>query len=219
MSELGGLLLIRASDDENVRLAWKTLADLVGVRVTGVWVAGGAVRDMLSGEERPLHDVDVFFGSAGAFARVRSELMDRGAEVVSTIEGKVSMILAGMKYDLIRQVFESPDVLSRNADFTVASGVMDLARGELVGHELFYSDLAARTIRLASEHGSRVPNPARTLPRLVRYLRLGYRASYGELIRLANHIAQAELERDAQERSVGGNLLEVKWNPPFDFEP
>lgn len=190
-------------DCPTVREAWKHLRELVPLRDygKGIWCCGGAVRDLMEGRERPRHDVDLFFADGHTFASVRLGL-ERGlqAELLTDQKGKVSLLLpGGLKVDLVREVFESAEALSMNADFSIASGVMELATGELVHQELFFPDLAARVARTAN-----LPHPLRSLPRAVRYAQMGYSLGYGDMMRIAHHIAREGLE---------------KSGAPFDWDP
>ncbi len=179
----------------SVKRAHKALVRLLPVsKFDGVLVAGGAVRDFLMGKSEPVHDVDVFFTSQRAFDRVRLSLKTRGAVDLTDADKKLSVNFQGLKYDLIRELWEDAGELSRNADLTVASGVIEMKGGELDCHQLFWSDLAARSIRLAPEHGGKLANPVKTLPRVIRYVEMGFHADYSEMMRLSYHVARSDVD-------------------------
>jgi tRNA nucleotidyltransferase (CCA-adding enzyme) len=148
---------------------------------SGVYVVGGAIRDLLLGG-RP-YDLDlVVDGEAAAFARSLG-----GALRVHDRFGTSTVALEGFSYDIARARRETyarpgalPDVTPasieedlRRRDFTVNAMAIGLDSGAFHAFPGALDDLAARRLRVLHD-GSFVDDPTRML-RLARYAaRLGF---------------------------------------------
>lgn len=170
----------------------KALRKIIPSEVSKCWVAGGAVRDLL--QALPIQkDVDVFFPSQEAFETMETALIDAGAIKGRGNDQKVRYNTEDVAFDLIKSPFRSPEQLSEHADFTVATGVVSIISRRMWAHELIFSDLAAKVIRI-----SNLPNPFKTFLRVPRYLGYGFTMDYGQAIRLAHHVRSQDLDKGAK---------------------
>src|SRR3954468_1981004 len=152
----------------------------------GIWVVGGAVRDLLLGR-RPVELDVVVEGDAHAVARRAAERLGGGVRVHDRF-GTATVRCRGTALDGARARKESyprpgalPDVrlgagieedLARR-DFTVNTLALRLADGRLAGRPGARDDLAAKLWRVLHD-GSFADDPPRLL-RLARYAaRLGF---------------------------------------------
>lgn len=174
------------SASATVNEARRKVQRLVPETDASVWVVGGAVRDSVWGIE-PQHDVDLFFPSKEDLEAVERIMLASGAELLSLTTKKTSYRWAGRKYDLIGSWFDTLEAALERADFTVAcAGVAPVER-VLVCHEDYFEDLAGKQLRIHS-----LPDPASTLMRVARYSKMGFTLSYGDAMRLAKRIREAD---------------------------
>jgi tRNA nucleotidyltransferase (CCA-adding enzyme) len=142
----------------------------------GVYLVGGAVRDLLRGEEPKELDL-VVEGDAVALARALE-----GVQVVAYDRfGTCTVRLDGHAYDIAtarRETYEHPGALPtvtpaslkedlHRRDFTVNAIAMDLDTGRLEAFPAALEDLGDRTLRILHD-ASFVDDPTRLL-RLARY--------------------------------------------------
>jgi len=170
--------------DRLSKLFTTVLAALEGER--GVWVVGGAVRDLLLGLDPGDLDL-VVEGDALPVAR-RAAARLGGDVVVHDRFGTATIRGAGIAFDLAgarRETYARPGALPEvelgapleedlaRRDFTVNTLALRLADGTLTGWPGAQDDLAARVLRVLHE-GSFRDDPTRLL-RMARYAaRLGF---------------------------------------------
>ncbi len=190
----------------------------------GVYLVGGAVRDLLLGTEP--HELDLLVdGDAVALARRlgRAKVHDRFG--TSTVQ------IDGFTYDLARARTETyarpgalPDVTPagladdlKRRDFTVNALAVSLADGQLhrVAHAL--DDLEARLLRVLHDR-SFIDDPTRLL-RLARYAgRLGFEVEPGTRMLVQNAVRDGALQTVTGPR-IGTELrlLAREPDPPAGF--
>jgi hypothetical protein len=162
------------------------------------WVAGGAVRDYFA-EGRAGKDIDVFTPDDDEMKKVVAALLDPKGP----FKGKVlydSPTVTGYRTEVGRvEVVKNhfPTALATIAvfDFTVCCAVYDPAGaaepgkpGTLTVHETFWIDLACRRLVVNA-----LPFPLSSLERIGKFIRRGYRACNGTLLRFVQEIQKVDL--------------------------
>lgn len=144
-------------------------------------IAGGAIRDYLSGDE--VKDIDIFCASKEAEDKIISWLKDQsGGDVVlmndnsqlfnAKLNGRWIQIIKGKYYDL------SNDSLIESFDFTICGAMLTSERFAVL--PTFFQDTLAKHLRI-----QRITFPLSTLERMQKYIKKGYEACNGTLLAIA----------------------------------
>ena len=197
------------------------LLDAVGVPLTGVWVVGGAVRDLALGGAPHELDLLVTSDAAGVASALRERLGgsgrahgDFGTHTVDAGDVRMDVAMARTETypasGALPAVQPTEDVGQdlRRRDFTVnalALGVSPDVRGRLEAAEHAAEDLGARRLRVLHARSFR-DDPTRLL-RLVRYAaRLGFAVEPGTE-RLAREAFAAGAPATAGAARMGSELM------------
>lgn len=162
------------------------------------WIAGGAVRDMYA-EGRPGKDIDVFVPDDAEMQAVIHGLTHlpafdgkllRESKTVADYKTKVGTV------QVVKNHFPTPEATLEQFDFTICCAAV-VREGEkdwrLVVHDTFWIDLACRRLVVNA-----LPYPLSSLERIQKFVRRGYRACNGTLLRFAQAIQRLNLEDPAQ---------------------
>jgi len=163
------------------------------------WIAGGAVRDLFA-EGRAGKDIDVFTPDDIEMGKVVHALTHHKA-----FEGKLlydSGTVAGYKtnvgkVEVVKNHFPTPEDTIGQFDFTVCCAVVDGDGGpgvsRLIVHDTFWIDLACRRLVVNA-----LPFPLSSLERIQKFVRRGYRACNGTLLRFVEAIQALNLQDPTQ---------------------
>lgn len=150
-----------------------------------VWVAGGSIRDYMSGQ--PIKtDYDLFFKNSDGYNKVLSYLEKNNAETIFENENGRKVFYKGKKFDLVKKHFNSPIDTINEFDFTVSMFAVD--RNKFYHGETSFIDLAKRQLMI-----NKLPFPGNTLKRAFRYYEKGYRMCLDEMKKLILAINKLEL--------------------------
>lgn len=150
------------------------------------WLAGGALRAALRGDDDEIVDYDMFFRSSLDAAKVEVELETLGAETVFKCpEGKLTtMKYKGMKIQLITEFFYATmsDCINSfdiNASRFITNGDIVLTKYSAV------RDVLKKQITL-----HRVDFPVATMLRIAKYSRKGYKLKSDNALSFVEEIWQ-----------------------------
>jgi tRNA nucleotidyltransferase/poly(A) polymerase len=223
-------------DVEDLRAFLARIGEAADRREMGLWLVGGALRDLLLG--RPTKDVDLAIEAGAAstleFAERLASLPGWSLEARHERFGTATLEApGGLRVDLAatrREEYPAPaslpvvtgtatidDDLGRR-DFTIHAMARRIGRRGLVGATLDpfggKRDLAAKTLRLLHAK-SLVDDPTRAY-RAVKYaVRLGFTwdADFGTAMKVARKAdAYGRLSGDRMRRGIEEIFLEGKWD-------
>jgi hypothetical protein len=130
------------------------------LRIPGVVLAGGAIRDTISGYEPK--DYDLFFTKQEALDEVKTRLSKMGQltdETVYTQTYKVSNVVVQL---IFKQIYESKEQMISEFDFTAIQLALD-SNGVTYGEKTF-DDIQFKYVRPVI-----ITKPITSLQRLVKY--------------------------------------------------
>lgn len=142
----------------------------LGLVCGGVWLAGGALRTILSKDE--IKDYDLFFKDEAFFYATTVHLEVLGA--IKTFECPKKELFTykygNLKIQLIKKrYYESPEVLLNSFDFTVCQFCWN-GRVLFVSSKNSIKDSKNRNLRI-----NEIQYPVASLNRLVKYAKRGYK--------------------------------------------
>jgi hypothetical protein len=141
------------------------------------FVAGGCFKSYFSGKK--IKDIDIFFPNKNNFEKAVSQNQEYSVyqnDNCQTIEKD------GMRIDLIRSIFGTPEEILSNFDFTISKFAMDTER--VYYHTDFFKHLTLKKLVL----DDRIPKPYSTFSRSMRYSRYGFNLCKESTIKLLNAI-------------------------------
>lgn len=160
--------------------------------VTKYSVAGGAVRDYLTGDK--IKDIDIFCQDQAAeeallkFLREKHKLLNENNLLGNFIVNeRWFQVIKGKYGDM------STDDLIRSFDFTIC-GAMVQGNGEVRFLPTFFQDCLAKHLRINT-----INFPLSTLERMQKYIKKGYTACNGTLLTVAKAIQTVNFDNPAQD--------------------
>ena len=128
------------------------------IKKEGVWLCGGAVRNLIEGD-KPRNDYDVFFKDDSFRAEFINHIVSNGATAVRDVELNTTYEYFGMKVQAIKLNYGSIEEVLRSFDFTITQfgydgeylhtterALYDLGRRRLVVNRVTYAVSSVRRL-------------------------------------------------------------------------
>jgi hypothetical protein len=185
MAQLNSIDVVKA-----VEVLPPSLADLLK-KMPGLVVAGGFLRALVAGEE--VRDVDVFASSSELAHQASASY---AASTSATVHRSENALTVGKVQFVHRWVFSNPERLLDNFDFVACKAALWYDEGwKSLADSRFYVDVSAR--RLTYTSPAREEGAADAVLRLLKFYRMGYRASRESLANvLARFVDLSAAEHD-----------------------
>jgi len=168
----------------------KVLQGLPQMTAEGPWVAGGALRRMISGQE-PESDFDFFFRNPDQMKDFESDLVGRGLNKIRETEhhvhykGRVGESSVERNVQCIRfKYYEDAPAVIDSFDFTICQFAYDGSKLIVGDHSLW--DLGRKRLAI-----HRITYPVATMRRLLKYGRQGFVACNGCLQSILTRTAES----------------------------
>jgi len=197
-------MTIRATTDLTINNILTPVADL-----SGAYLAGGAVLDLLSGREP--NDYDIYPKSKDDAKAIVTELWSGGSAEYSSHSEKAVTFLSYEKNSAGRRVpiqvilfdtFESPEKVFSTFDFSVCMVAADLDSGVTYHDERFFQSALSKEIVF----NKNAKHPLSSLLRVNKYEKKGYKFSKSVVAQMAFAVANSNLPTSWEEAAslIGG---------------
>lgn len=158
---------------KKIRFMYDSLFKLAEPENIKIFIAGGAIRDLLLGAPRP-RDIDIYFTDEKSFNNFAGLLKKKyySSRIRNTKNSEVFDMKKGWpNIDLVKiEFFPTPEHVIQSFDFTVCCCAMD--KDAMYIHNDFFTDLLSRQLR-----ENNFVRPNQTLMRLVKFLKRGFNVS------------------------------------------
>lgn len=158
------------------------------------FIAGGAVRDYFMGK-KITNDYDIFFENEKQYLKAEKHFKDSDkTKIIFENDNALKIIYNGLKFDLIKIYFETPQKAIDTFDFTASMLAVDY---NTVYHGVTtFIDLSKRQLIFND-----IKFPTSTFKRTLRYYDKGFRMCDGEMLRLINAIKREKIKTSVSDDS------------------
>jgi len=133
----------------------------------GMWLAGGAARKMVQGDDPFNSDLDLYFKSHEVYFRYKELMKEHGYKKTSSNKGTTKLSNNIFSLDLIKaRWYASPEEVINSFDFTVCQFALD-RKGELTCGTHSKADLKNMVLRIHN-----FSDPISTMRRIAKYVDL-----------------------------------------------
>ena len=164
------------------------------------WIAGDAVRDVLTGQ--PVKDVDVFFLD-GTDVKAVAARFDDGFNYPVETPHAYKVEVDGVILDIVKETASSVTDTIQHFDFTMC-GVGLTRFGDIVRLPDFERDLEAKVLRV-----HHITSPLNTLRRVQKYVKRVFTLDFEELVKIMEGLRKMDdldfTVEIAALRACGGN--------------
>lgn len=182
------------SPNKNIKINGFKSGDERGV-ADKIAIAGGAVRDLLTGEK--VKDIDVFCEDEDTEKALLKFFKERSEKILKENSQLANFIYKGRWFQVIKGKYFNMQTseLIDSFDFTICCGMV--TKSNTFFNEHFFEDCLSKRLRANS-----IGYPLSTLERMQKYIKKGYTACNGTLLELAQAIQEVDFENNEE------NLLE-----------
>lgn len=164
---------------------FKTIESLFeGTEDLSIFVAGGAIRNLIEGKEKVENDFDLFFKNEEELRiyenRIKTKLKYKGESIESDLN--VSLNLDGQKIQLIKIYHNNAEDLIQSFDFTICMFAVGNDKILYCG-DLSLFDLARKKLVV-----NKITYPIASLRRFLKYTNKGFHACGGAMKMFLNDI-------------------------------
>lgn len=150
------------------------------------FIAGGSVRDYFMGIYTT-NDYDLFFPNEKEYLKAEKYFKKNGCEVIFENDNALKIKYNGIKFDLIKIYFETPEIAINKFDFTISMLAVDY--NKVYHGKTTFIDLSKRQLIFNT-----IDFPTSTVKRVLRYYTKGFRMCDGETLRLINAVKREKLK-------------------------
>jgi hypothetical protein len=168
------------------------------------WVAGGILRDYLSGKTWA-SDCDIFFPNLNEFNKAKSYLLSNGGQIIFQSENGTKIMYNGNVFDLAKVFFKNPYESINKSDFTATMFATD-------GNKMYYGETSFKDLLDNKIVINKISNPTSTFLRVLKHFKKGFKMSSNETEKLYSSLNNLSSEDVRDVLNVSGSSADYLAN-------